>query len=269
MNNLSIDLHHIRSLRPPRINFSLIEYNPEVKSLLTESKRLERIFSSAKDDAMKKVIKWLASDPVSTHDLGPFYGHELTHELSAFISPHCTEVPQGGRSLAEYSALENFRLKIDFQSADYDTFCDFLRKIHNVVTPGSPTSFRTHAVYSAKDSLGHRIAYPSAPLIHPQLRRIHAYVNSHMANARGLAAVVTMTAIMNTHPFSDGNGRVARIIFNYIMNHGRSNTIYLPIYEISAFSQCGYLLYLRQAQFHAQWHGLIKYLSFCTERLFL
>jgi hypothetical protein len=231
--------------------------------------RLWQIFAEAPPDAMDPVIAWLQRKPVCRRDPGRFHWHELRHELSCYMVWSGTETFTDGRTLIEYQALR----RADWLSASviasgsFQAFCEVLRYFHRSLG-FRQNAFRTGKVYTRKDQAGVYTVYPDPEVICVQLERIYAHWRHHFYHARGFAAVVAMTAILNLHPFPEGNGRVARLFFNWTMSEGRDSPLYLPIYELSALSQYGYLIRLRQAGYHSEWHPLFSYLLMCSERFF-
>ena len=73
---------------------------------------------------------------------------------------------------------------------------------------------------------------------------------------------------MNVHPFGDGNGRVARVVFNWMMLERARRFAYLPLSELAALSDGGFLLRLREAQYFGRWNGLVQFIHLAASRLF-
>lgn len=232
--------------------------------------RLWQIFVEAPATSMDSVIAWLREQPVRCCNPGRFQPHELQHELSCYMIGNGTENFVDGRTLIEYHALKQMGLPSASVIADgtFPMFCRTLRCFHRSFG-FSWNAFRTVAVYTQKDGAGICTVYPGPEAIYPQLARIHTHWKQYFHTARGFAAVVAMTALLNVHPFADGNGRVARLFFHWTLNEGRAIPLYLPIYELSALSQRGYLIRLRQAGYYSEWRPLFCYLSMCSERLFM
>lgn len=232
--------------------------------------RLWRIFAKAPSSAMIYVIEWLRGQPIRRSDAGLFQKHELRHELSRYVTSNSTETFVDGRTLMEYQVLRQscWPSARMIASGTFQSFCETLRSFHGAL--GFPESrFRTQVAYTLRDRAGVCTAYPGAEVIYPQLERIFAHWKQHFHAVPGFAAVVAMAALLNVHPFTDGNGRVARLFFHWAINEGRDSPLYLPIYELSALSQYGYLIRLRQATYHLNWCPLFSYLLMCSERLFV
>lgn len=67
--------------------------------------------------------------------------------------------------------------------------------------------------------------------------------------------------LLNAHPFSDGNGRTARVMLNHVLRLGGMPTsVYLPLYEIAHRSQGGHDIALRTTELRGDWEPLFSYL---------
>ena len=76
-----------------------------------------------------------------------------------------------------------------------------------------------------------------------------------------IKAIRCMVSILNLHPLHDGNGRIARIVFNYFLRlSGLPKCSYIPIYEFFCFSEGGYEVRLRGAEIYGNWQGFIEYI---------
>jgi hypothetical protein len=216
---------------------------------------------------MESIESWLKSNPVLRNDPGIFDVKELRHELSDWMAPFTSGESQDGRSLFELKALRSSGLGTvaEVISGGPGRFSRALREMHCVLLAGGG-EFRRGPIASMPDKKGIGILYPPVESIHPQLDRLARYWASHVAHNRSLAAIVAMTGLMNLHPFVDGNGRVARLLFHWTLNIGRETPIYLPLYELSALSRCGYLVRLRQAQYHGEWEPLVGFIVMVADR---
>lgn len=67
------------------------------------------------------------------------------------------------------------------------------------------------------------------------------------------------TYLLALHPFSDGNGRVMRILTNLTLE--RSPTTYIPFSELNVLSRGGYGIRCRIAAFSNNWSEIIYYYS--------
>lgn len=243
------------AFRPPSLE--LPSGDLESDSCQQLGRRLEAVFREAAPSAMLPVITWLKGSPVRHQDLGLFQLDDLIHELSEYLAPAATDVFVDGRSLAEYRLMEAF---LPIRSvAGFSTFCDTLMQLGCRVC-GREVGFRRTGISTVADRQGQQVAYPSPEYIRPSLMHLHDYCMPRVPETPGIAAVALMVGLTRLHPFMDGNGRVARILFNAILNEGKEQPVYLPLYELAALSRCGFLLRLRQAQYHGEWQPLLTYL---------
>lgn len=236
-------------------------------SVLHLARSLTDAFRLAPDAAMRGIISWLDGDPIRNRDIGPFKQEELEHELSDYMAEANTEAFGDGRSKLEFETLANSDLPSAGSIVDFEGFCKVLKYIKQATSP-PPSGFRARSIATARDRNGSYVVYPSPTYVLSQLGVIYEHWKRYRVIEPGFAAVVAMTALTNLHPFIDGNGRIARIVFNWTLNPSRANPVYLPIYELSALSRCGYLVRLRQAQYHSEWGPLFQFLLLCSERLF-
>lgn len=253
------DGFHIALLALPEVG--------EEDSIWGIARRLANAFQFAPDRAVKSTIAWLDGGPIENRDLGPFNRADLEHELSDYMADASTEVFHKGRSKIEFEMLVHSDLPAAESIVNYEGFCKLLNYVKHATSP-PPHGFRISSVSTVRDRNDNCVVYPSPDYILHQLSVIYNHWKRYRAIAPGFAAVVAMAALTNLHPFTDGNGRVARIVFNWTLNQNRAQPVYLPIYELSALSRCGYLVRLRQAQYHSKWVPLFQFLLLCSEKLF-
>lgn len=88
-----------------------------------------------------------------------------------------------------------------------------------------------------------------APSVSPLMRAIWVYV-----------------LFLNLHPLCDGNGRLARILFNCeLYHHGAPADAYIPISLVMAGARGGYEIRLRQAEIFGQWDPIINFFACMIE----
>lgn len=76
-----------------------------------------------------------------------------------------------------------------------------------------------------------------------------------------LRAILIFFTIVHYHPYSDGNGRVARTMFNIILRRGGlSERQYLPLFDIMHRSRGKYEVALRYAEVFGNWVPLTRFM---------
>ena len=70
-------------------------------------------------------------------------------------------------------------------------------------------------------------------------------------------ALTALVAIQAIHPFADGNGRVARVMFHGLL--GIHPDAYLPLHEVAAVTKSAYLLSLREASYFQRWESIATF----------
>lgn len=228
---------------------------------------IHRSFARAPLEAMRKIMAWLHGQPIRHHHLGCFELSELEHELSKYMAPHTTDMFEDGRTVLEYAVCLRLPDVASVAELDFPGFRSFLLDLQGSMVAGKG-GFRSGDIATTADRTGASVRYPESRAIDTGLRSIHEFWRNHAHAEPALAGVMTMVALLNLHPFKDGNGRVSRVVFNWTLNGGRLQRVYLPLYEIAALSRCGYLVRLRQAQYHANWGPILDFISMCGRRLF-
>jgi hypothetical protein len=238
----------------------------ENSSARASAHQLDLLMDSIPRSIIERTTAWLKDNPIFRRDSGPFQRDELEHELSRYMTASSTQTFEDGRSLEEMQGLAQAKLPPSSRIHSLGDFLDVLSAIRSQILDGEST-FRQSLVASGRDRLGHRVVYPPPRSIPGQLNAIFECWNRHKDQEPAFAGIVAMTALMNLHPYSDGNGRLGRMLFNWTIQRGCQNQLYIPIYEVSAFSNCGYLVRLRLAQYQSKWGPLSSFLLMCCERL--
>lgn len=106
-----------------------------------------------------------------------------------------------------------------------------------------------------------RFVYPDPSFVKDALINLYEFISldDNPALFRATAALV---AILSIHPFSDGNGRVARLLFNILCPPFFGIDTFIPLYEIANASQGGFIVRARKAQLFNEWDDIIEYMAY-------
>lgn len=229
---------------------------------------LHQSLKEAPRSSLPHLDAWLRSGPIARWDLGLLQQKELEHKLSRFVVQKSSDAFIEGRSLLEWAILKNS----PFPSADqiqargvYD-FKNLLLQLKKYIA-GASSSFRNGPIYTARDKCGQFVEYPPACAIDTQLHWIFRRWSDIQGVNSGFASLFLFAALLNLHPFCDGNGRVARLAFHWSMGLTGPGSAFLPVYELAAFSRGGLLIRLRQAQYHGNWFPLLDFFCCSSNRL--
>lgn len=188
------------------------------------------------------------------------YFRTLRHELSAHYRALHPIVPQGERSQAEAAVLEDFETRSGFlASLSRSGFRDRLASLNHALTDGNG-SWRTGFVKLADDRAGNQIYFPPVSAVPAQLERLRILLAEPSGAPPLFIAAVAHLLLLNCHPFTDGNGRTARVLFNHILHRGgMPSHVYFPLHEIARRSHGGYEIALRMAELRGDWTALLRW----------
>lgn len=143
-------------------------------------------------------------------------------------------------------------------SASPDEFVQLLFEIHAALRAGE-TKIRSTSLIVRPDRNGNIIQFPEAGHCLPLLHNLLAFVASRVEHHPALCAVVAYACIVQTHPFTDGNGRTARTLYNLILADWLGSGHFLPIHLIASLDQASFLIKLRRAIYGGDWTGLAAF----------
>ena len=164
------------------------------------------------------------------------------------------ELPDAAGTPVKLSALKGRLIVVYFYPKDDTSGCtaeakDFTRMAGEFAQAGadvlgiSPDSPASHRKFKEKHDLGVR-------LLADEARAPPAF-----------RAAVVHVLLLNCHPFTDGNGRVARILLNHVLKQGgMPDGVYLPLYEVANRFMGGYEIALRFAEIRGDWEPFLQYL---------
>ncbi|NGM51802.1 Fic family protein [Caulobacter sp. 602-2] len=224
----------------------------------------EQHLNAAPPEMEARTEAWLATRPLATGagypaELG--LSHPLAERFSARLAPRPVE---DGRSLQERRVLDQFGERLADAIVADDPH-DFTRGLATLASHGLGRRVcpRRRLVGTQRDLEGEQIAFPPAEQIAERLALVHGRMGEAAVPALYRAAV-GMAAISNCHPFEDGNGRTARMLFSAVVRraYGRP-AFYAPLHELTTLSGGSLTLALREAEVHGRWAPLFRFVERC------
>jgi hypothetical protein len=184
----------------------------------------------------------------------------LRHELSAHYTALHPDGGNAGRSRLEAEALAAFEVGPDgLCTSSPRGFRERLGVLNRTLTDGEG-GWRSGFVKLSDDRAGNRIYFPPVSAVPGQLEHLRSFVAGGGASPP-LFTAVAAALLLNCHPFTDGNGRTARLLFNHLLRRGgMPANVYLPLHEIGRRSHGGYEIALRIAELRGDWEPFLRWL---------
>lgn len=184
---------------------------------------------------------------------------DLRHPLSEHFMALNGEKPAHHRSQLEAAVLDQ-AIWPSANIGNLPTFRRSLRGLNRLLTERR-SGWRRDEIRLAKDRNGNRVQFPPAAIIPGQLEKIWFLLCDKNAGPAIFKAAIVHLLLVNCHPFTDGNGRVARVLFNHVLRQGgMPKDVYFPLYEIANRSCGGHEIALRYAELRGEWEPLLAYL---------
>ena len=117
---------------------------------------------------------------------------------------------------------------------------------------------------------GTGMVYAPAAVIEKRLEELVSWFNSTFSSCQGsLADTLILVAVFFSeflfiHPFSNGNGRVARLLVNHLLRH-HTNVPFSLFTDVNG--RTTYLKVLEEAQLHNSMSGLLTYFLWSLRRV--
>jgi hypothetical protein len=222
--------------------------------------RMDERFRDVHAPSLPGILAWLASDPANQLQYAPFFiKDELVHELSPYLSALNDVHYRPPRSCDEIAVLDQMS-GVDPAGIAASEFSAFKQLLLSVAgSAGGIDRFRDGEVGTAADKAGSRVVYPPARIVESQLEILFDFFRAAFPVSPSFCAIVLYAGIANLHPFADSNGRVSRILYNWIVRAGAGSLHYIPLFEVGMLSCGGMLIRLRHATYYGNWAPLILF----------
>ena len=234
-------------------------YSPHVDAL-EESIEAIGLWGTA---VQTKIAGWLATDPVVTRNFGPLTWTELHHELTPFYMEAASVAVLPVKSTAEFNAINSAKLPtVTDVFRGQANFLDFKATLQSIcLALGVDSRIRDHGVKTVTDKSGASVIYPHHTQVDSQLAELFEFLAGNFKNFPHLCAVAAHLGIGHIHPLSDGNGRLSRAVYNWMINAAGAVKFYLPLHELAALSDGGYIIRFRKATYQNDWSEIVVFFT--------
>lgn len=194
-------------------------------------------------------------DPAEVAALPASRFASLYHPLSdAFVAANGERPPR--HVVEDRAVLQHFaRCPLSLQGSAY--LAAQLAAAASVAT-GTVAGLRRHDVALSVNATGRQVLLPDSSDLQPALVAAQAAIAAMPADI--VQATALMVVILNLHPFSDGNGRVARGVFNHLIV-GRGYPGFFPLGAIIARSRGGFELAIRTVELKGDWNPILTFMA--------
>lgn len=185
----------------------------------------------------------------------------LRHELSAHYLALRTPGLAANRTPGEVHALAALEAEgRGLTGACATEFSDRLLALNRSLA-GGDGGWRTGHVKLSDDLAGNQIYFPPVSMVPHQMERLRLFLADRRGDPPLFNAAVACALLLNCHPFTDGNGRTARVLFNHLLHRGGMPThVYVPLYELARRSHGGYEIALRIAELRGDWAPFLRWM---------
>lgn len=215
-------------------------------------------------DSDQSLCKVKMLPPAKAMRLSRCHFYDLHDPLGAWTaSLSCHRAPRG-RGHEERSATST--LLADGWQLNWNEpreFSEGLAALNRTLSAES-LGWRRAAIHLAPDKLAQIVRLPPVKDARVTLAEIPLAARRLDWPLLARAAVV-MGMFLNAHPFTDGNGRTARVLVNLLLFDGQAVERFMPLYELALRSEGGFEIALRRAELFQDWAGLIGWLAGCVD----
>lgn len=230
-----------------------------VGAVLTEE-TVRSVFNAQARLEMHKHKPW----PVSPGSVSVVLAREsksrcFQHPLFEHYATNNALEPLSNRTPTEQQYVEVFSsaLEQSLVTLKYSTICKMLEAAACALT-GTIVTIRATRVGVRPDKRGCTVEFVQPSDIPAALMALWKYMADLPSSRQDLlGASVATVGLMNCHPFLDGNGRLARVLFNALM--GRTSQNYIPLYDFYNCSPGAHVLRIRQAELFGEWDDWVRF----------
>ncbi len=230
-----------------------------VGAVLTEE-TVKSVFNAQARLEMYKHKPW----PVSPGSVSVVLAREsksrcFQHPLFEHYATNNALEPLSNRTPTEQQYVEVFSsaLEQSLVTLKYSTICKMLEAAACALT-GTIVTIRATRVGVRPDKRGCTVEFVQPSDIPAALMALWKYMADLPSSRQDLlGASVATVGLMNCHPFLDGNGRLARVLFNALM--GSTSQNYIPLYDFYNCSPGAHVLRIRQAELFGEWDDWVRF----------
>ena len=183
----------------------------------------------------------------------------LAHPLANWMIPSEPGVAEARAAEGQIAASASASFHAALNRSSPQAFIKALEEIGSRLL-GEPTAIRASGAATIAGGDGRYVRYPSPDTILARLDELHAVLQRSRGEPPVFSAALALVAITNCHPFKDGNGRVARIVFNLVLWGGDGKGPYIPLYDLGNRPWGSLTLFMRAAELHEEWEELFEFL---------
>ncbi len=214
---------------------------------------IEAVYPSCEDspELERRLAACAAEEITANH---PAYG------LRCRLSPYFITANKGFALRPSRTAMERTvcRTLVEQEAPAEGVFFsrDWLDQV-SAATGGR--SIRASGVGTLPDRCGHHALYPDAACIDPGLIQLASFTHRFQGEHPLTTAIVSSSLLLNIHPLQDGNGRLTRILFNFILQSALGTRFYLPLCDLHDASAGGWTFAQRSAWMKGDWRPLVSF----------
>lgn len=194
--------------------------------------------------------------------------HPLSDHWVARRSPGEAGQRGGCDPLAELGFVRAAKpaLLRSLESGDSRIFSGALERACALATGAQSVSLRTGEARLRADNDGTTAAFCDWTLVPTLLARLQRDILDSVLQpaAKSIAAMV---GLLNIHPFRDGNGRCARLLFHAVFDRHHPTGAVFPLRSLFECSAGGFELSMREAEINDRWGELVHYFEAAFEIL--
>lgn len=144
-------------------------------------------------------------------------------------------------------------------------FFSVLKEVCGMAVGLPCVEFRTTPVCLDADIDGTSVQFPDSRMINHYLAELFEAARKSKFS-RMATAIFCLVCFLNIHPFRDGNGRCARLLFNAILTSDSvQDPAYFPLNEFIKRTKGGFEIRLRSAELFRDWRPILEHFVLMSE----